>query len=193
MVVMKFADRMEYVKASGIRAVQKKIACKNDVISFAAGLPDDELFPTEDIRTVTDEILKNNGARALQYGMTQGYAPLLHKIAERMKEKENVICTPENIIITTGSQQGLGMSAMTFVNEGDIVLTENPSYLGGINACRPYGCTFMGVETDDGGIVIKDLKKKLADYPNISLIYVIPNFQNPTGKAWSFERRTEFM
>lgn len=190
---MKFADRMDLVKASGIRFVQKKIASKSDVISFAAGLPDGKLFPVEDLKRLTDEIFEKQGKTALQYGMTQGYKPLLEKLAQRMKEKEDVTCTPENIIVTTGSQQGLGMSAMAFVNPGGIVLAENPSYLGGINACRPYGCSFLGVDTDDDGIVIEDLEKKLAAHPEINLIYVIPNFQNPTGKAWTLERRKGFM
>lgn len=190
---MKFADRMDLVKASGIRFVQKKIASKEDVISFAAGLPDGDLFPLEEIRSLTDRLLKENGKAALQYGMTQGYGPLLEALSKRMKEKEDIDSKPENIIVTTGSQQGLGMSAIAFVNEGDIVLAENPSYLGGINACRPYGCSFLGVDTDDDGIVIEDLEKKLKENPNISLIYVIPNFQNPTGKAWSLERRLGFM
>lgn len=190
---MKFADRMDRVKASGIRYVQKKIASKKDVISFAAGLPDGDLFPTEELRQLTNDLLEQNGKSALQYGMTQGYQPLLELLAERMKEKENVTCKAENIIVTTGSQQGLGISAMSFVNEGDIVLAENPSYLGGINACRPYGCDFLGVATDEEGIVLADLEKKLKENPRISLIYVIPNFQNPTGKAWSLERRKGFL
>ncbi len=190
---MKFAKRMDLVVASGIRFVQKKIAGKSEVISFAAGLPDGDLFPLEEIRQLTDELLKTNGKAALQYGMTQGNRGLLEAIAKRMYEKENVSCTPENIIITTGSQQGLGMSALAFVDEGSCVLTESPTYLGGTNACRPYGCHFLGVETDDDGIVIEDLEKKLAEHPEIELIYVIPNFQNPTGKAWTLERREGFM
>lgn len=190
---MKYADRMDLVKASGIRFVQKLIASKENVITFAGGLPDEDLFPTEEIRKTTDELLKEEGKTALQYGMTQGNKKLLSLLKDRMQEKENVACSEKNLIITTGSQQGLGMSAMAFVNPGDIVLTENPSYLGGINACRPYGCSFLGVDTDDEGIVIEDLEQKLAGNPKISLIYVIPNFQNPTGKAWSLERRIGFM
>lgn len=190
---MRYADRMNKVKASGIRSVQKKISGKKDVISFAAGLPDSRLFPLEELRETTDRILKENGEAALQYGMTKGYQPLIQMLAERMKEREGVVCGPENIIITTGSQQGLGMSAMALVNEGDIVLAENPTYLGAINACRPYGCSFMGVDTDDEGMDIEDLKKKLKENPQISLIYVIPNFQNPTGKSWSLERRKAFI
>ena len=190
---MKYADRMKMIKASGIRSVQKKIAGKVNVVSFAAGLPDGSLFPINELRMLTDQILKDNGEAALQYGMTKGYQPLIELISDRMNVKENVLCDPENIIITTGSQQGLAMSAMAFVDEGDIVLAENPTYLGGINACRPYGCSFMGVDTDRDGIVIEDLKNKLEKHPQISMIYVIPNFQNPTGKSWSLERRKAFM
>ncbi len=190
---MRYSIKMDRLKASAIRAVQKKIVSKPGVISFAAGLPDPDLFPMDDLRNATLNVIDNKGKTAFQYGLTKGYAPLLEKLAERMNEKELVKCTKDNITITTGSQQGLSLAAMMFIDEGDIVLTESPSYLGGINACRPYGAAFMGVDTDDEGMVIADLEKKLKENDNVKIIYVIPNFQNPTGKAWSYNRRKEFM
>jgi 2-aminoadipate transaminase len=190
---MKFSTKMDRLKASAIRAVQKKIVSKEGVISFAAGLPDPDVFPIEDLRKATLNVIDNKAKVAFQYGLTKGYDPLLEKLANRMNEKESIKCSKENIVITTGSQQGLALAAMMFIDEGDIVLTESPSYLGGINACRPYGASFIGVDNDDYGMVIADLEKKLRENDNVKIIYVIPNFQNPTGKAWSLDRRKEFM
>lgn len=190
---MSFSKRMSRIKPSGIRAVQKRIAGKSDMISFAAGLPDPALYPLEDLRKATDTMLEKEGATAFAYGLTKGYGPLLDYLTDRMNNREHVECTKENICILSGSQQGLGLAAMTFLDEGDVVITENPSYLGAINAFRPYGAEFVGVDTDDDGIVIEDLERALEENPKTKLIYVIPNFQNPTGKAWTLERRERFM
>lgn len=190
---MSFSKRMSRIKPSGIRAVQKRIAGKSDMISFAAGLPDPALYPLEDLRKAADTMLEKEGATAFAYGLTKGYGPLLDYLTDRMNNREHVECTKENICILSGSQQGLGLAAMTFLDEGDVVITENPSYLGAINAFRPYGAEFVGVDTDDDGIVIEDLERALEENPKTKLIYVIPNFQNPTGKAWTLERRARFM
>ncbi|WP_018589061.1 PLP-dependent aminotransferase family protein [Terrisporobacter glycolicus] len=194
---MKYAQRMNMVKASAIRASQKKIAAKvesgGSVISFAAGLPDPNLFPLKEITEVTEKVLKERGAFALAYGPTKGENELLELLTKRMKEEENIDTKPENIIITTGSQQGIAVSAMILLDKGDIVVTENPSYLGAINAFRPYECDFLGVDTDEEGIVTEDLDKLLSENPKVKIIYVIPTFQNPTGKTWSLQRRKDFM
>lgn len=190
---MGFSKRMSRIKPSGIRAVQKRIAGKTGMISFAAGLPDPELYPLEDLRTAADRMLEKEGATAFAYGLTKGYGPLLDFLTDRMNNREGVECTKENICVLSGSQQGLGLAAMMFIDEGDVVITENPSYLGAINAFRPYGAEFVGVDTDDDGMVIEDLERVLEENPRAKLIYVIPNFQNPTGKAWSLERRERFM
>ena len=191
---MSFSVRMSRVKASGIRAVMKRIAAKQGgVISFGAGLPDPNLYPMDDLTAACDKMLAEEGRKAFSYGMTRGYAPLLDQLVDRMKAKENVTCTKDNLVVTVGSQQGLGLVAMMFLDEGDVVVAENPSYLGAINACRPYGVDFAGVDTDDDGIVIEDLERVLKETPKAKMIYVIPNFQNPTGKAWTLERRQRFM
>ncbi|KDR96487.1 2-aminoadipate transaminase [Peptoclostridium litorale DSM 5388] len=185
---MKFANRMNEVKASAIRSVGKIIAQKKDVISFAAGLPDPSLFPFDEIYGVTDKILKENPAQALQYGPTQGHGPLIDKIVELLQERDNVSARPENIIVTTGSQQGISFCAMMMIDPGDVIITENPSYLGAINAFRPYQCSFVGVDVDENGMIMEELEKALKENPKAKMIYVIPNFQNPTGKTWSEER-----
>ncbi len=194
---MKYAQRMNMVKASAIRASQKKIAAKvasgGSVISFAAGLPDPNLFPLDEITDVTETVLKERGSFALAYGPTKGENELLELLTKRMKDEENIDTKPENIIITTGSQQGIAVSAMILLDKGDIVVTENPSYLGAINAFRPYECDFLGIDTDEEGIVTKDLDKLLSENPKVKIIYVIPTFQNPTGKTWSLQRRKDFM
>lgn len=190
---MKFSVRMDRIKASGIRAVQKRIAGRSDIISFAAGLPDPALYPMEDLEKATAELYAKDGRKAFSYGLTKGYGPLLDILVKRMNEKEHVQCSLENICILSGSQQGLGLAAQLFIDEGDVVITENPSYLGAINAFRPYGAEFAGVDTDDDGIVIEDLEKVLEENPRAKLLYMIPNFQNPTGKAWTLERRQRFM
>lgn len=190
---MAFSIRMNRLKASAIRAVQKRIASKPGVISFAAGLPDPTLFPLAELTAATAKLMETSGKAALQYGLTKGYGPLLNLLVQRMREKEGVDCGPENITVTTGSQQGLALAAMMLIDEGDVVIAENPSYLGGINACRPYGPEFVGVDTDDDGMVMEDLERVLRETPRAKMIYVIPNFQNPTGKAWTLERRKRFM
>lgn len=194
---MKYSERMSMVKPSAIRDSQKKIAAKlasgGSVISFAAGLPDPNLFPLEEITEITEKVLKERGAFALAYGPTKGENELLELLVKRMKEEENIDTKSENIIITTGSQQGISVSAMILLDKGDIVVTENPSYLGAINAFRPYECEFLGVDTDEDGMVTEDLDKLLSQNPKVKMIYVIPNFQNPTGKTWSLQRRKDFM
>lgn len=194
---MKYAQRMSMVKPSAIRDSQKKIAAKvasgGSVISFAAGLPDPNLFPLKEISEVTEKVLKERGKFALAYGPTKGENELLELLTKRMKEEENIDTKPENIIITTGSQQGIAVSAMVLLDKGDIVVTENPSYLGAINAFRPYECDFLGVDTDEEGMVTEDLDKILSENSKIKIIYVIPTFQNPTGKTWSLQRRKDFM
>ncbi|HBF2086385.1 TPA: PLP-dependent aminotransferase family protein [Clostridioides difficile] len=194
---MKYAKRMDMVKASAIRDSQKKIAQKvasgGTVISFAAGLPDPNLFPIEEISEITQKVLNERGKFALAYGPTKGEDELLDLLVKRMKEEENIDTKAENIIITTGSQQGIALSAMILLEKGDVVVTENPSYLGAINAFRPYECDFLGVDTDEEGMVTDDLDKLLSENSNIKVIYVIPTFQNPTGKTWSLQRRKDFM
>jgi Transcriptional regulators containing a DNA-binding HTH domain and an aminotransferase domain (MocR family) and their eukaryotic orthologs len=191
--MMRFSKRMEMIKPSAIRSVQKRIAATENVISFAAGLPDPALFPLDDLEKATSRMIREKGELAFQYGLTKGYDPMIDKLVERMRNKEKVDASAANIILTTGSQQGLALCAMMFLDEGDVVVAENPSYLGGINACRPYGVSFIGVDTDDEGMDTKELDKVLAENPSVKILYVIPNFQNPTGKAWSLQRRKDFM
>lgn len=184
----KYAKRMEYIKASEIREILK-VAERPEYISFAGGLPAPELFPVEEIKEVCRIVLEEEGAKALQYSATEGYAPLRQWIAQRMNQRLGTSFDSENILITHGSQQALDLTGKVFLDEGDIVLCESPTYLAAISAFRAYGCEFAEVPTDDEGMVPEELDRILENTKRVKLIYIIPDFQNPTGRTWSLERR----
>lgn len=186
-MAIKYSERMNGIKASEIRELLK-LTERPEVISFAGGLPAPELFPVEEMRRVTDEVLTQMGRQALQYSATEGYNPLREKIASRM-EKVGVKTTRDNILITSGSQQGLDFAGKIFVNPGDVVIVESPSYLGALNAFKAYQCEFVEVTTDDHGMIIEELEEILEKTQNVKMIYVIPDFQNPSGRTWTLERR----
>ncbi|WP_317382189.1 PLP-dependent aminotransferase family protein [Megasphaera stantonii] len=190
---MKFSDLAMGLKASEIRELLK-LTTMPEVISFAGGLPAPELFPLEELKQVDVEILSKEGQMAVQYGTTEGYLPLREKIAARMKKAFQVDCTPEEIVITSGSQQGLSLLAQIFLNKDDVILVESPTYLGAINAFKLCDPKFVEVPTDEKGIIPEELEKILAEYGDrVRLMYVIPEFQNPTGITWPMERRKAFM
>lgn len=192
---MQYARRMNRVKGSEIRNVGKKIAAVTDhkIYKLSAGLPDAALFPLKELQEVTKNALENRFIESLQYGPTKGEVELLDILSKRMKENENMDVSPAEILVTTGCQQGIALTSMAFLDKGDVVLVENPSYLDGLNACIPFESEFVGVDTDDEGMILAEVKKALEENPTTKLIYVIPNFQNPTGRAWSKERREDFI
>lgn len=191
-MAVQFSDRMKLLKGSEIRALLA-LTAKPEVISFAGGMPAPELFPIEGVKEAACKVMDNMGKVALQYTGTDGFASLREKIVARMAAKNGVKVDIENILITSGSQQGLDFSARVFLNPGDVVLVESPSYLGAINAFKACEPTFVEVPTDDHGMIPEELDKILATTKNVKMIYVIPDFQNPTGKTWSLERRQKFM
>ena len=184
----KFAKRIGNLKASEIREILK-VTEKPEIISFAGGLPAPELFPIEEIIKVNKIVLEEQGSKALQYSTTEGYAPLREWIASRMNSRLGTKFQSENILITHGSQQALDLSGKVFLNEGDVVLCESPTYLAAISAFRAYECDFVEVPTDNDGMIIEELERILERTKKVKIIYVIPEFQNPTGKTWSIERR----
>lgn len=190
--MVNFADRMSRIKASDIRELLK-LTAQPHIISFAGGLPAPELFPVADIKAAMDAVLDEQGQVALQYGQTEGWAPLRKQIAERMAAKNAIHTDPDNIILTAGSQQGLDFCGKLFLNPGDVVVLESPSYLGAINALNAYQPNFVEVPTDDNGMIMEELDKILSATENVKLIYVIPDFQNPSGRTWPLERRKQFM
>lgn len=190
--MLKFADRMDGMKASDIRELLK-LTARPEIISFAGGMPAPELFPVEDIKAAFNAVMAEQGQIALQYGQTEGWAPLRAQIAERMAKKNNVHTDPSNIILTAGSQQGLDFCGKLFLNPGDVVILESPSYLGAINAFNAYQPNFVEIPTDENGMIMEELDKALATTENVKLIYVIPDFQNPSARTWPLERRKQFM
>ena len=188
----KFAKRMAGMQASAVREILK-VTQRPEVISFAGGLPAPELFPVEEIGKVCQEVCAAEGRKVLQYATTEGRPTLRAKIADRMNRKYKSHLKAENILITTGSQQNLDMAGKIFFDEGDVVLMESPTYLAAINAFKAYQPVFKEVPTDEKGMIPEELDKILAETPRAKLIYVIPDFQNPTGICWSLERRQKFM
>lgn len=188
---IKFASRMEHIKGSAIRELLK-LTEEPDIISFAGGLPAPELFPIKGMEQACVKVLEEDGAAALQYSSTDGYFPLRKRIAGR-SAKLGINVDPSNILITSGSQQGLEFTGKIFINEGDVVICESPSYLGALSAFRAYQPKFVGVEMDDDGMIVERLEEALKAYPDAKFIYTIPDFQNPTGRTLSLSRRKRLM
>lgn len=191
-MAIKFAKRMDGLKGSEIRELLK-LTEKPEVISFAGGLPAPELFPVEEMKEISRLVLEESGREALQYTTTEGFGPLREQIAERMNRKLQTSISKDDLLITSGSQQGLDFAGKIFLNEDDVVLVESPSYLGALNAFKAYCPKFIEVPTDKDGMIIEELEKILETTENVKMIYVIPDFQNPTGKTWSMDRRNKFM
>ena len=190
--MVQFASRMNLLKGSAIRELLK-LAGRPEVMSFAGGMPAPELFPVEQVMEASMAVLKESGRVALQYSSTEGFPRLRQQIADRMLAKNNIKTDADHILITSGSQQGLDFSARVFLNPGDVVLLESPSYLGAVNAFKAAEPTFIEVPTDDGGMIMEELEKILATTENVKMSYVIPDFQNPTGRTWDLDRRHKFM
>lgn len=187
-----FSDLAKGLHSSEIRELLK-LTEQPDMISFAGGLPAPELFPVEDMKAVDARVLEEEGRQALQYGPTDGYAMLRQQISDRMNRVFKCQTQPSDILMISGSQQGLDMVGRVFLNKDDVVLMESPSYLGAINAFRLSGPKFIAVPTDEQGMIPEELDKILAQEKRVRMIYVIPDFQNPTGITWSLERRQKFM
>ncbi|MFJ7307609.1 aminotransferase-like domain-containing protein [Peribacillus frigoritolerans] len=183
----KFAERARLVKSSETREILK-VTERPEVISFAGGLPAPELFPVENLKIACNAVLDEEGAASLQYGTTEGYIPLREAISQRMKGI-GINSTIENVLITSGSQQAIDLTGRLFINEGDTIICESPTYLAAINAFKSYDAKFVEVVMDDDGMVMDELEKKLNNHPDTKFIYTIPDFQNPTGRTLKLERR----
>lgn len=180
-----FANRTQQMKRSTVREILK-LTARAEVISFAGGLPAPELFPVERIRQATDTILAERGQEVLQYSTTEGMPELRDLIAKRLSSGKFQI-SRDNIIITSGSQQGVDMLARIFLNEGDRVVVENPTYVGMMTSWRPFDLDFSAVPTDNDGMIVDELEPLLKQNPK--LIYAIPTFQNPQGTTLTKARR----
>jgi 2-aminoadipate transaminase len=173
------------MRSSAIRELLK-LTAEPDIISFAGGLPGPDVFPAKEFRVACMHVLEEHGPEALQYGTTEGFKPLRQMIA-RHAERYGITAGPENILITCGSQQALDLIGKVFIDPGDRVVVEKPTYLGALQAWNAYEANFVGVPTDADGIRIDELEKTLE--AGGKFVYIMPNFQNPTGVTLSLERR----
>lgn len=181
----RYAQRTQRMGSSAIRELLKYTE-KPDIISFAGGLPSPDVFPVEEFNAACDRVLQKQGAMALQYSTTEGYLPLREMIA-RHSARYGIKITTENVLITSGSQQALDLLGKILIDPGDRILVESPTYLAAIQAWNAYGAEFITVPMDDDGMNTDYLEEALRAGPKF--IYVLPNFQNPTGVTLSMERR----
>lgn len=185
----RFAQRTQHMKGSAVRELLKFTELE-DVISFAGGLPAPDVFPVEEFKRACEEVLDHHGAQALQYGTTEGYLPLREMIA-RHSTKMGIKVAPDNILITSGSQQALDLIGKVFINRGDRIVVESPTYLGALQAWNAYDAEYIPVPCDECGMKLDSLEQALRAGPKF--IYVLPNFQNPTGVTLSMERREKLV
>lgn len=181
-----FSVRAQEMKSSAIREILK-ITQRPDVISFAGGLPAPELFPIEPLKKACEKVLDNYGSEALQYSLTRGVLPLRQILAERLSQK-GMTLTVDNIFITGGSQQGLDLAGRVFLDKGSVVICDSPTYLGAIQAFNAYNPQYITVNMDKDGMIVKQLEENIKKYKP-RFIYVVSNFQNPSGITLSHERR----
>lgn len=191
-MALKFAKRMDNMKASEIRELLA-LTAKPDIISFAGGLPAPELFPVDQWKAAVNKVLDEKGRQALQYGPTEGYLPLREQIVHRMNKVGVKDAKPEDFLILSGSQQGLDFMAKAFIDPGDQIIVESPTYLGALNAFKAYEPSFLDVELDADGMRMDILEERLKNNDRVKFIYVISDFQNPSGKTWTMERRKKLI
>lgn len=187
-----FSDKVKDMQPSAIREIFKFLSDPN-MISLAAGNPSAASFPIEKIRAISEQIFLTCPVEALQYSVTEGYAPLRAQVAQRLKERFSIGTDSDDVIITTGGQQGIDLTAKVLCNEGDTVICENPSFIGALNAFRSYNTKLVGVDVEPDGINVEMLEKALRENPRTKLIYLIPTFQNPSGVTMSYEKRRAVM
>lgn len=183
-----YAERIGGLKSSAIRDILK-LTTRKGMISFAGGLPAPELFPLKEIEIAVHKVLSRYGSNALQYSITEGIAPLRDKIAV-MLDPAGKRVKPRQVIITQGSQQGLEILSKLFLDKGSLVFTENPSYLGALQAFRLFEADVRAIDTDEQGLIPDSLLESLGKN-RPAFLYIMPNFQNPTGVSLSLERRKE--
>jgi 2-aminoadipate transaminase len=187
----RLAARCSRLRPSAIREILKTTGSP-DVISFAGGLPAPELFPVEAVARAAQEVLAEDGPGALQYGPTEGYAPLRQWVAEHLAATAGLRVPAERVLIVSGSQQGLDLAAKVMLDPGDTVLVENPCYLGALQTFASSAANVVGLPCDDEGILPDELWRILETSARLpKFLYLIPQFQNPTGTSLSASRRAE--
>ena len=181
------SERIKNVPESFIRKILK-VSIQSDIISFAGGHPDAGLFPVEGIEAACSKVLQTKGAQTLQYASTEGDKDLREWIAERYREKHGLDISPDNILITNGSQQTFDLLGKVLLNDGDPIALENPGYLGAIQSFSLFRPTMHAISIDENGMNIDELERILNEHKP-KFLYTVPNFQNPTGISYSEENR----
>jgi len=191
-----FSRNARGMKKSVIRELLK-LTRRPEVISFAGGLPDLSAFPVEEVADVTVDVLRRDGVTALQYSPTEGDPKLKEELITHHEREDGISLSPENILITVASQQGLDLVAKVFIDRDDPVIVGMPTYVGGLGAFRAYGANMMGVPIDEHGMKMDALERKLdklkKEGKKPKFIYVVPDFQNPAGITMSEERRRKLI
>ena len=190
-ITTKFSDKVKHLEASAIREIFKLLA-KPGIISFAGGAPDPNLFPKAEFAEIAKEILETQGNVALQYGVTEGYAPLREWTRKRLVN-QGVITENDDLIIVSGGQQGIDLATKSLINPGDGVICEEPSFIGGLNCFRSFNAELYGVPVQADGIDTEKLEETLKAHPNVKLLYTIATFQNPSGITVSLEKRKKIL
>ena len=185
---MVFSDRISGVQPSAIREIFKVLGDPS-IISFAGGNPDPSTFPADKMAVIAAELFEKQPSAALQYSVTEGYPALREKIAARLKTKFNIGTENDSLLVLTGGQQGIDLTCKVLCNEDDVVICEEPSFIGALNAFRTYKTRLRGVPMDDDGMNTDALEEVLKSEPRAKLIYTIPTFQNPMGVTMSLEKR----
>jgi 2-aminoadipate transaminase len=185
--VKPYAQRMERVQPSAIRELLRWGA-DPEVISFGGGYPDADLFPVAELAAVMADLLSPENAESLQYTASNGLSGLRALVAERLG-RDGIECAADDVLILQGAQQGLDLAGRLMLDPGDVVITENPTFLGALIAFNPCQPAYATVRGDDDGMDTEDLARVLAEHPRAKLIYVVPDFANPTGTTLSLERR----
>lgn len=183
------------VPAKGNDAVGSILAAAADpkIISFAGGLPAPELFPVKEMQASVDKVFEEHGREAMQYGAAKGVTALRETILDHVAEKENIHAQLDNVLVTTGSEQVLDLVGKAFVNPGDTVLIEEPTYLCALDVFKSYGANFVSVPMDEDGLRMDALEETLKQHPEAKLLYTVPNFQNPTGRTLTAARRQKLV
>ncbi len=184
----RFSDKVLALKPNAIREILKS-ASDPGVISLSAGNPAPDAFPIEAISEISARLLRDNPIGVLQYGVSEGYQPLRDTLKQYLKTKHNIGGENDELIIVSGAQQVMDIAAKTFLNEGDVLICEAPSFVGALNTFRSYNSELVGVPVDPDGMNMEALEKALDENPRAKLIYTITNFQNPSGVTMSLEKK----
>ena len=185
---MQFADRVVKLEPAAVYEILKHCA-GGKAIAFAAGNPSPEAFPADELAELSHQILKEHPVAALQYGPSEGYTPLREALISFQKDNYGISNEGNNLIITSGATQGIELCAKIFCNDGDTVITENPTFIGSLNSFSSYRLNVVGIDMEVDGINLEKLEDSLKREKNVRFIYVIPNFQNPSGWTMSLEKR----